>query len=73
MEVKSWVMSVFNDENIAKRFVEEKITGTTLLSQHVLNENSMERLALNTTGKKESFLHQFKTRLVELSLSRSLI
>ena len=26
-----------------------------MLSQHVLNENSMERLALNTTGKKEKF------------------
>ena len=54
-EVKSWVMSIFNDESIAKRFVEEEITGTTLLSQHILNENSMERLALNTIGKKEKF------------------
>ena len=48
-------MSIFNDESIAKRFVEEEITGTTLLSQHVLNENLMERLALNTIGKKEKF------------------
>lgn len=54
-EVKSWVMSIFNDESIAKKFVEEEITGTTLLSQRVLNENSMERLALNTIGKKEKF------------------
>lgn len=48
-------MSIFNDESIAKKFVEEEITGTTLLSQRVLNENSMERLALNTIGKKEKF------------------
>ena len=48
-------MSIFNNESIAKRFVEEEITGTTLLSQRVLNENSMERLALNTIGKKEKF------------------
>ena len=54
-EVKSWVMSVFNDESIAKKFVEEEITGTTLLSQRVLNDSSMERLALNTIGKKEKF------------------
>ena len=54
-EVKSWVMSVFNDESIAKKFVEEEITGTTLLSQRVLNDSSMERLSLNTIGKKEKF------------------
>ena len=48
-------MSVFNDESIAKKFVEEEITGTTLLSQRVLNDSSMERLALNTIGKKEKF------------------
>ncbi|CAH3167713.1 unnamed protein product, partial [Pocillopora meandrina] len=36
-EVKGWVMSIFNDESIAKRFVEEEITGTTLLSQRILN------------------------------------
>ena len=54
-EVKGWVMSIFNDESIAKRFVEEEITGTTLLSQRILNDNSMERLGLNTIGKKEKF------------------
>ena len=48
-------MSIFNDESIAKRFVEEEITGTTLLSQRILNDNSMERLGLNTIGKKEKF------------------
>ena len=49
-------MGVFNNESIAKKFVEEEITRMTLLSQRVLSENSMERLALNTIG----FLHQFK-------------
>jgi len=48
-------MGVFNDESIAKKFVEEEITGMTLLSQRVLSENLMERLALNTIGKKEKF------------------
>ena len=48
-------MSIFNDESIANRFVEEEIAGTTLLSKRVLNEDSMERLALNTIGKKEKF------------------
>ena len=47
-------MSIINDESIAKRFVEEEIT-STLLSQHILNDNSMERLGLNTIGKKEKF------------------
>ena len=36
MEVKSWVMSVFNDDKSTtlqtERFVGEEITGTTLLS-----------------------------------------
>ena len=59
-EVKSWVMSIFNDESIAKRFVEEEITGTTLLLQRVFNKNSMERKVLFIGSK---------TRLVELSLS----
>lgn len=74
MEVKSWVMSVFNDENIAKRFVEEKITGTTLLSQHVLNENSMERLALNTIGKKEKFSSSVQNQVggIEFKLKSNL-
>ena len=40
-EVKSKVLSKVNDENIAKKFAEEEITGTTLLSQRVLNENLM--------------------------------
>lgn len=31
------------------------MTGTTLLSQRVLNDDSMERLGLNTIGKKEKF------------------
>ena len=48
-------MSVFNDESIAQKFVEEEITGMTLLSQRVLNDSSMERLSLNTIGKKEKF------------------
>ena len=48
-------MGIINDESIAKRFVEEEITRTTLLSQRILNDNSMERLGLNTIGKKEKF------------------
>ena len=48
-------MSIINDESIAKRFVEEEIIRTTLLSQRILHDNSMERLGLNTIGKKEKF------------------
>ena len=51
-EVKSWVLDVFRRSELAKNFEDEEIDGRILLSSMVRTDEAMEKLGLNTLGKK---------------------
>ena len=55
-EVKQWVVDTFQSEAIARNFEDEEIDGRILLSSTVRSNEAMEKLGLNTLGKKGKFL-----------------
>lgn len=55
-EVKQWVVDTFQSETIARNFEDEEIDGRILLSSTVRSNEAMEKLGLNTLGKKGKFL-----------------
>ena len=57
-EVKSWVLDVFGRSELAKNFEDEEIDGQILLSSMVRTDEAMEKLGLNTLGKKGKFLQK---------------
>lgn len=54
-EVKEWAKSMFNEE-VAENFEREEIDGTTLQSERILSDESMNSLGLSTIGKKDKFV-----------------
>ena len=54
-EVKSWVLDVFGRSELAKNFEDEEIDGRILLLSMVRTDEAMEKLGLNTLGKKGKF------------------
>ena len=57
-EVKSWVLDVFGRSELAKNFEDEEIDGRILLSSMLRTDEAMEKLGLNTLGKKGKFLQK---------------
>ena len=66
VEVKDWAVQNFGDA-VGAKFDYEEIDGAILLSQTVRNSEAMEKLGLNTIGKKGKFL----AKVDELSGMRS--
>ena len=54
--VKRWALTVFDDEEVARKFENEEIDGKTLQSDIILTDQSMNNLGLTTIGKKNRFL-----------------
>ena len=54
-EVKKWAKELFNAE-VAENFEKEDIDGTTLQSERILSDESMNCLGLTTIGKKDKFV-----------------
>lgn len=57
-EVKSWVLDLFGKSELAKNFEDEEIDGRILLSSMVRTDEAMEKLGLNTLGKKGKVLQK---------------
>ena len=53
-EVKKWAKELFNDE-VAENFEKGDIDGTTLQSERILTDESMNSLGLTTIGRKDKF------------------
>ncbi|KAJ7391220.1 hypothetical protein OS493_019351 [Desmophyllum pertusum] len=56
LEVKQWVVDTFQSEGIAQNFEDKEIDGRIILSSTVRSNEAMEKLGLNTLGKKGTFL-----------------
>lgn len=54
-QVKTWAKELFDDE-VAENFEKEDIEGTTLQSERILTDESMNSLGLTTIGKKDKFV-----------------
>ena len=54
-EVKTWAKELFNDE-VAENFEKEDIGKTTLQSEIILTDESMNSLGLTTIGKEDKFV-----------------
>lgn len=54
--VKRWALTVFDDEEVARKFENEEIDGKTLQSDIILTDQLMNNLGLTTIGKKNRFL-----------------
>lgn len=57
-EVKDWALRTFGSETVAEKFEQEEIDGRILLSTTVQSSQAMEKLGLNTIGKKGKFLEK---------------
>jgi len=57
-EVKSWVLDLFGKSELAKNFEDEEKDGRILLLSMVRTDEAMEKLGLNTLGKKGNFLQK---------------
>lgn len=55
LEVKDWALRTFGSENVAEKFEQEEIDGRILLSTAVRSSEAMEKLGLDTIGKKAKF------------------
>lgn len=55
LEVKDWALRTFGSENVAEKFEQEEIDGRILLSTAVRSSEAMEKLGLDTIGKKVKF------------------
>ena len=54
-EVKDWALRTFGSETVADKFEQEEIDGRILLSTVVRSSEAMEKLGLDTIGKKGKF------------------
>ena len=63
LEVKQWVVDTFQSEGIAQNFEDEEIDGRIILSSTVRSNEAMEKLGLNTLGKKGTFLKKKRRNL----------
>ena len=59
-DVKQWVMETFESEEMAAKFESEEADGVILMSQTITTTEAMEKLGLNTIGKKGKFLGKEK-------------
>ena len=51
-------MQTFGSENVAEKFEQEEIDGRILLSTTVQSSEAMEKLGLDTIGKRGKFLEK---------------
>ena len=66
-EVKDWALRTFGSETVAEKFEQEEIDGRILLSTVVRSSEAMEKLGLDTIGKKG----KFSEKLSELTWRRT--
>ena len=58
VEVKDWALKTFGSETVSEKFEQEEIDGRILLSTTVQSSQAMEKLGLDTIGKKGKFLEK---------------
>lgn len=57
-EVKEWALKIFGSQNVADKFEQEEIDGRVLLSTTVQSSEAMDKLGLDTIGKKGKFVEK---------------